>query len=40
MRLVIYLEPDLDASPGSPSVDGPGTGHDPRESAVEDASRG
>ncbi|MBD3782914.1 MAG: cation diffusion facilitator family transporter [Micrococcales bacterium] len=41
MRIVIYLEPDLDASPGSPSVDGPGgVAADPRESAVEDASRG
>ena len=40
LRMVIYLEPDLDAAPGTPSVDGPGVGADPRESAVEDASRG
>ncbi|WP_404352868.1 cation diffusion facilitator family transporter [Phycicoccus jejuensis] len=41
VRLVIYLEPDVDTAPGSPSVDGPGeVSADPRESAVEDASRG
>ncbi len=40
LRLVIYLEPDLDTAPGAPSVDGPGGHADPLESAVEDASRG
>ena len=40
LRLVIYLEPDLDTSPGAASVDGPGANADPLESAVEDASRG
>lgn len=40
LRLVIYLEPDLDTAPGSPSVDGPRPSADPRESAIEDASRG
>ncbi|NHA67976.1 cation diffusion facilitator family transporter [Phycicoccus flavus] len=40
LHMVIYLEPDLDTSPDLPSVDGPGVTADPRESAVEDASRG
>ncbi len=40
LRMVIYLEPDVDTAPGTASVDGPGVSADPRESAVEDASRG
>lgn len=40
LRLVIYLEPDLDTAPGTPSVDGPGLTSTARESAIEDASRG
>ena len=40
LEMLIYLEPDVDRSPGTPSVDGPGISADPRESAIEDASRG
>lgn len=40
LRLVIYLEPDLDTAPGTPSVDGPGVRRPAAESDVEDASRG
>ncbi len=43
LKLAIYLEPDVDTAPGSPSVDGPGVPAIPSDvddSAVEDASRG
>ena len=41
LRLVIYLEPDVDRTPGGPDVDGPGQPDDrPTESVVEDASHG
>lgn len=39
VRMLVYLEPDVDTAPGTPDVDGPGTvTADPRESLVEDES--